>query len=425
MAVGYTPYTKNTSLGVYSASFTPQISTANPSSPNPVQGQYFPNCSFISALASITWVNRNFIFNNSKSLKPDANGNYNFTFWDYGVGNNVTLPNPTIGTPVTVTVNPNVLLDGSNQYSFSNANGFYGAGSSNANEIWPALYEWAYAKFCYYETGTKLPSTNQVMTNANLANAAYYPTFSDVQNLTAVQWGGNGGIALMYLTGLYCFYLTTSTQNFLACGGVSGPIANGANMTLPPTQQSALNVVSSSTVAAASAAVAKGTAGAKFLTSLSSLYYYIKAGFCCENTAAINGLNKTMYPLVATSYASAAASPNPGAVNFSNNTIIPGHNYSILGVFDAPNGFHYIVLRTTFGSNANYQIPNFSGVAQSPNNTWPYYDAQLQMGLTPAYQPANPKAILLPTPNAANAIFGLEQGAFINYFQSVYWAKGF
>jgi hypothetical protein len=402
MAVGYTPYTNNNNLAVCSPSFTPKISTANPSSPNPVQGQYFPNCSFISALASITWVNRNFILNNSNSLNPNASGNYSFTFWDYGPGTLLTLPTSGAGNPVTVTVSPNVLLDGGNQ--FSNASGFYGAGSSNANEVWPALYERAYAKFCYYENGITQPSTGQVLTAANLTNTACDPTFSDVQSLTAVQWGGNGGIALAYLTGLPCVSLiTTQALPVITTGGISGIVGTGANG-----QPS-------------SATAANASAGGKPLTSMCSLYSYLKAGFCNYSAANFQGINKTAYPLIATTWASAAASPNSGYVTYGGGSLIAGHGYSILGVLQATSGgntYYYIVLRTTFGSNSPIP-PGSSGVA---TNTWPYYDAQFAMGTTVPYQPTSPKATSVTLPVTANSIFAMEQGAFINYFQSIAWA---
>ncbi len=402
MAVGYAPYTNNKNLAVCSASFTPKISTANPSSPNPVQGQYFPNCSFISALASIAWVNRNFILNNNNSLNPDANGNYNFTFWDYCPGTLLTLPTSGGGTPVTVTVSPNVLLDGGNQ--FSNASGFYGAGSSNTNEVWPALYERAYAKFCYYENGITQPSTGQILTKANLTNTACDPTFSDVQGLTAVQWGGNGGIALAYLTGLPCVSLITAQAlPIVTTGGISGNVGTGAN-----------NQPSSTTAANASAS-------GKPLTSMCSLYSYLKAGFCNYSAANFQGINKTAYPLIATTWASAAASPNSGYVTYGGGSLITGHNYSILGVLQATSGgntYYYIVLRTTFGSNSPIP-PGSSGVA---TNTWPYYDAQFAMGTTVPYQPTPPKSTSVNLSVTANSIFAMEQGAFINYFQSIAWA---
>ena len=142
-----------------------------------MQGESFSNCPLIAALASIAWVNRMFIVNNMYG--PDAHGNYTFTFWDYGVGvhnpltvnsqmggvhlNGVINPvdgggNPT-GVRTIVPVSPQVLLDAAGNFSDPNPGGtFYGAGSSNANEVWPALFERAYAKFCYYENGIPLPS---------------------------------------------------------------------------------------------------------------------------------------------------------------------------------------------------------------------------------------------------------------------------
>jgi hypothetical protein len=415
-----------TGVTPFSSAFTSTISTTNPSSPSPVQGQCFPNCSFIAALTSIAWVNRNFILKNVSG--PDGKGNYTFNFCDYGVNNTVTLPNDnTKGTNIPVTVSPNVLLDSTG--NISNANGFYGAGSSNANEVWPALYERAYAKFCMYENNLTLGGSTTPMSATDLTDTTKDPAYADLvslsQNAVENYWGGNAAFALMYLTGLNCFTLSTQTTSFptSTTGGVSGNIGTQAN--------------------GASPAITTGSASANGtpLTSMGGLYTYIEGGFCVESTK-VYGMYKTRYPLVATTYIDASHSPNPTAVTFGNGTIVPNHNYSVLGVFDAPNGYHYIILRTTFGSNPNYPNPTFSGVASGswsfpPSASPAPYDAQFLMqgsGLggvlvTGPQYPSNNKTKIPMNVNLSstnpNAIFGLEQGAFINYFSTIGWAQGY
>jgi len=387
-----------------------------------MQGQFFSNCPCISALSSLAWVNRQFIINNiTTNTSTNSNGtvtvnSYSFTFWDYGVNNTVQLPNTTLGTPIHVTVSPNVVLDTNS--AMSNANGPYGAGSCNANEIWPALYERAYAKFLMYEYGLTRQNATAPMSASNLTDITQDPSFYDLWNLAGSCWGGSGAYALMYLTGLYCFTLNTQTTNFTAMGGITGATATSANEA---------NVASSATIAAST------SANGKPLTSVSGLYNYIESGLCSETTR-VYGLYKTRYPITATTYAQAALSPNPNAVTYSNSTIVAGHNYSVLGVFDAPNGYHYIILRTTFGSNVNYPNPTFSGVATGawsypPNASSAPYDAEFPMGSTPSCPANNHTRILLPpttfSSTTPNAIFGLEQGAFINYFSSIGWAQGY
>ena len=86
-----------------------------------------------------------------------------------------------------------------------------GAGSSNVNEIWPALYEKAYAKFMMYKA--QIPSHEKLNAAGNpsplqigdLANPAMDPNFGEVQNLTQVQWGGNAAwVCVPYRAALLC-----------------------------------------------------------------------------------------------------------------------------------------------------------------------------------------------------------------------------
>jgi hypothetical protein len=134
----------------------------------PVQGSSFPNCSFVSALIALTWVNKDYIID---KMGPNAFAN-GYTFYDNG-------------TAVTVKINNKLLVtSGSNRC---------GAVSKNYNEIWPCLIEKAYAKFCQYKMDKTTYDTSW------LQNAANNPNL--MSSLTREQWGGNPTTALSYLTG--------------------------------------------------------------------------------------------------------------------------------------------------------------------------------------------------------------------------------
>ena len=87
-----------------------------------------------------------------------------------------------------------------------------GAGSSNVDEIWPALYEKAYAKFMMYKA--QIPSHEKLNAAGNpsplqigdLANPAMDPNFGEVQNLTAgpVGWKSRRGSLVPYRAALLC-----------------------------------------------------------------------------------------------------------------------------------------------------------------------------------------------------------------------------
>ncbi|MGB7787127.1 hypothetical protein [Methanoregula sp.] len=369
-----------------------------------MQGESFCDCPLMAALASIAWVNRMFIVQNTtKNNIVNADGStstsYTFTFWDYGVGNtigqNVPLNGPLNpvdannnpkGIKTLVTVNAQVLLD--NNSRFSDPNGtFYGAGSNNANEVWPALFERAYAKFCYYENGINPSSGALQCANSNdqYGNLVHIisgpdPAFADVQNLTMNQWGGNAGIGLMYLTGRNCFRISTTSANF------SVPL----NSSIPTNVNSP------------------------------SLYNFIKAAFCSESRLNVTyGRYKTRYPLVAWTY--------PSGDQYSPSTIPAPHCYPILGVFDSTDGSgnnkSYIVLRTTYG----LQDPsaNLGNVSPVGNGSWNYWDARFPIGSTGKYPSAGRIPQLLDLSLPGDAIFGLDQAVFSTYFPFIGWAEGY
>ena len=395
-------------LVMYDASTTREISATNPCKPTPLQGISFANCPLIAALASVAWVNRKFIIDNISG--PDANGNYTFTFWYYmtssaaagatadpasstcisvslsGLLNTVDANNNPAGIKTYVTVAPQVLLD-SNARLYNASGMFYGAGSGITNEIWPALFERAYGKFCFFVNGISPAAGALQCTKGNDAkgNTTYTitgpdPSYADLANLTMPQWGGNAGISLMYLTGRNCFQLSTTAASF----------------TVPQYSRIPTNVNST------------------------SLYTFIKGAFCAEARITVTyGVYKTRYPLVAwTSFSGS---------QYSATTIRAGHCYSVLGVFDSLNGSlnkkSYIILRDTFGLDPDASL---TGVSPDGNGSWKYADARFPIGATTQY----PVGTGVKFPQYLNlsqkdGIFGLDQSVFSTYFPSIGWAEGY
>ena len=379
----------------------------NRSWPTPLQGESFADCPLMAALASIAWVNRKFIVNSIS--RPDG-VNYTFTFWSYksalassttdansATGGTVSLggqlnatdtKTTVAGTKTYITVAPEVLLDGNSRLADPNGT-FYGAGSSITNEIWPAVFERAYAKFCFFENNLKPAAgalqctvSNDALGNTINTVSGPDPTYDDLKSLTMTQWGGNAGIALMYLTGVNCFQCSTTS---LAV----------------PTGSSIITV------------------------DTSAMYKFIKSAFCVDSGSKRrpNCLNKTRYPLVAVTYPEGC---QLGGVKFSPDAsqgIVNSHCYAILGTFASPNGHNYIVLRTTFGLKDPSAL---TGIAPSGYSTWQYNDARFQIGGSDWFPPDNTNSITLKLDlSLGDAVFGLEESVFCNYFQTLAWAEGY
>jgi hypothetical protein len=401
---------------LFSAAYTPPNvsppglpSKAYPSYPTPTQGECLPDCPFIAALQSIAWVNRNFIINNIPG-PGSGPGSYTVYFWDYPQASYpppVALPAPgspcqlnsvaAVGNPVKtqVVVSQNIPLDSSSSPIDPSNTMYYGAGSSNKGEIWPSLYEKAYAKFCLYKNQTPIKANNgNPLQAGDLTDTTKDPLFSDVQLLTKPQWGGNAGIGLMYLTGLPCWtYNLANAASFTAAGGLS-------------------------------------------CGSQGNIYSYIKTGFC-QTTTGVYGPWKTRYPLVAWTYPSESQSPagpynGTTGIKYDPSGIMADHCYPILGVYEPTiNGqtAHYIILGTTFGCmnpSPNIPVPNYINLAPPAATFWSCYDALFRIGSVAAYPSSaaiRPNNISI---NLSNGIFGIEgMTTFQNYFAAIGWAQGY
>ena len=172
----------------------------------PLQGQLC-NCPFMAGLASLTWVNKTYI--QKMVTGPDAKNYYTITFWDYpGTSNMVSLlagassnpvdanGNPVAPVAVPVTVNAITRLQDEN-FKTGDGNGYYGAGCTVAGELWPVIFEKAYAKFCLYKKNALAMSALQ---DGNIDPDA-------ISSLSKDDWGGNAVAAMMYMTGLPIYLL--------------------------------------------------------------------------------------------------------------------------------------------------------------------------------------------------------------------------
>lgn len=338
----------------------------------PLQGQLC-NCPFMAALSAITWVNKTYIQKNVAG--PNVTNYYTFTFWDYPGGlipltsgrinpvNASGAPIPAVPVPVTVKAATR-LLDENNQPQ--NANGYYGAGCTVAGELWPVLYEKAYAKFCLYKKGSLRCAD---LTNGNIDPGAIF-------SLTKEGWGGNAVVASMCMTGLDAYIFPTNLGSYSGIGGAD--------------------------------------------CAAGDLFFFLRYGFCSEATQTF-GMNKTKYPMAAWTY----TSDNPDGSLFGQKDISPSHCFSILGIFIGADGKQYVILRDTNGlhdpaSNSRISTPPATG------SIWKYSDVQFKVGpLTTFTTNSQRKLTSLDLTLSSDAVFGLEKGDFQKYFSHFGWVKGY
>ncbi len=113
-----------------------------------------------------------------------------------------------VAVPVSVKANTRLLDQYNNP---QDANGYYGAGCNVPDQLWPVLYEKAYAKFCLYKMGS--------LSVAGLNDGNIDPT--EISSLTKEQWGGNSAVTMMYMTGLSAYYYPTNLNAYNAIGGAT------------------------------------------------------------------------------------------------------------------------------------------------------------------------------------------------------------
>jgi hypothetical protein len=167
--------------------------TGLPDFTQPVQGSAFPDCTFVSALIALTWVNKDYIINKIGTGQFSSS----YTFWDGG-------------TQVPVKINNTLLVDPAGTFNRC------GAVSKNYYELWPSFIEKAYAKFCQYKNIGGIYDLTWLNTAANNPDR--------MSSMTREQWGGNPTTALAYLTG--CTKVDVKVPNAVPKCGVTAPASH-------------------------------------------------------------------------------------------------------------------------------------------------------------------------------------------------------
>jgi hypothetical protein len=315
---------------------------------NPVQGP-LKDCHLITAFSSLAWVNNNFFpYLGEKTV-------YKYWFYDpvpdpqqYPVGTTLTTP-----MKVEVCVNSAIFMDGT----------VWCCATSKAAELWIAMYEKAFAKFCMFKITKKL-------SYQQLSDSSVNPDFLSLTSGSS--WGGNPATVLGYLAGNYlkpCTFVVTA-----------------GNFTY--------NAISSTDV-----------------------YSFIKA-LCNYPTSIgksttyglVNGA-KIRYPMGAWTYVNETAAKNAtnATIVYNNATLSADHCYSVLGVYES-NGSRYIVLRNPYG-NAD---PGISSLGKGP---WIYYEIQNQIeNLALTINSTRPAPAMLDL-SPSDGIFALDVKVFSQYFE--------
>jgi hypothetical protein len=322
---------------------------------NPVQSSNFKNCHLITALSSVAWINNNY-------FKPsqDTYEVCKYTFWDPDPVKEMYPENYIQNIPVQVdiSVNKNIFMD--------DVTNIWCGASSKIPEIWPAMYEKAFAKFCMFKIAKKMPFKD-------LNNAAIEPDFSILPN--GSDWGGNPVTVLKYITGNPNKAKSYLTIDFKNLDGSIDP--------------------------------------AKIYELIKSLCFYgVNIG---KNSVygLINGA-KLQYPMGAFTYFDEKDALNKANVNivYDRTTMVGDHCYSVLGIYEN-NGSQYILLRNPYGMTD--PDPSVYVLGKGP---WIYTEIQNQYIGTKKLTvfPAKPFAAILDL-SIADGIFALDAKAFSQYFE--------
>jgi len=304
-----------------------------------------PDCYFLAALYSRAWCN----YPAFPPTPPTCTDGYNITFYN------------TSGAAVAYCATRRFPLDSVKQPACAQITTDW--------ELWPALYEKAYARFLN-RPPSNLKDANQTITNGTA-------TDPDLTNNNALPVGDPrkpfpAGDPLLSL-----FHITKMKWDFTSSNTIGQP---SAFLTIDLSQFN-------------------------FATSYSALNKNL--------TAKIGGSQKTIYPTVAWTYNSKPACSDSvfgaGKNPYGNDLVVPKHSYSVLGSFTV-NAKDYIVLRNPWGPN---YIGDPSGVL----------DPYLADG---NFTPASGISFNLdrkPNNITTDGVFALETKAFDCCFKGFGWVQ--
>jgi hypothetical protein len=319
---------------------------------NPVQGPWFKDCHLIVALSSLAWINNTYFTNR------DNYDSYTFYFYDtepdakkYPAKTDTTVPQF-----LAIKVNPKIFMD--------NLTGIWCGASSKRTEIWPVMYEKAFAKFCQFKFTDTMPFDK-------LIDSSVDPDFSSLPK--GSDWGGNPVTVLKYFTGVpgkAKYFVCTDYKN------ADGTL-NSATMY----------------------SVIKKLCNYRYLGIKSTLGAY-------------NGA-KIQYPAGAWTYLdeNSAKTKTGISISYDQATLPADHCFSVLGVYENA-GTQYIVLRNPYGL-ADADSTKYA-VGPGP---WIYPEnkvSQICSDNSFSGTVISPASLDLTT---ADGIFALDVKLFIQYFE--------
>jgi hypothetical protein len=327
---------------------------------NPVQGGNWDDCTFLAALTSMAWTNP------ASIAVQDAQKTLTYIFYDGGT--------------ITASINNNLLVVDPAATPLC----FCGAKSNlfdSKKEVWPALYEKAYAKYRFYKKG--------LISTGDLNIATKWPLDASGNpvspcTLTCDEWGGNPVTVLGILTGCQ-----TQVQRIYQKDGNGMPIR-----TSPYDLYCA---------ALMSTYKDSGYADGSYI------WQFIKNCFC----STVGWVNKTKKPMVAWTYKN--NSYLPSGKSFSPTGIRENHSYAILGTFTY-NKKYYVVLRDPYCLDpSSATISLATGIYQYFNGTADFCPKGVGGFIE---SPGNKTSLSF---GDQDGVFGLEAYELKTYFEGFGW----
>ena len=305
-----------------------------------------PNCYFIAALYSRAWCN----YPAFPPTPPACTNGYNITFYD----------NNNSGAAVTKCSTRRFPLDTNKQPACIQMTTDW--------ELWPALYEKAYAMFLN-RPPSNLPGANGTVTDPDLTNNNNLPA-TDSKKL----WpAGDALLSLYHITKMKCDFTASNTLG-------------------RPTAFLMADL-------------------SKF--GFASWYEALKIDLTAANSDLLKS-QKTLYPTVAWTHPSRPACSDTvfgaGKNPYGNDLIVPKHSYSVLGAL-TKDSKTYIVLRNPWG-------PNYVG---DPSGIITGF-----LATNSTYTPATGIPLALsrkPDGITTDGIFALESSAFTCCFKGFGWVQ--